>query len=119
LRPPAPGFNRLGASGLSGALFSEDFEVALALEGRELDISDHPYGDIVESQLAADMDLAGFRVEVRLGQVAAGFVQWDAELGATARLGEFNQNVAAVEHFPKEFHSALGTETDFYGMGAF
>src|SRR3569833_225592 len=116
---PAPfsGWKCLSGSGrLRGGLFVEYLEVPLSAQRGQVNVRYDSFRIVVEGYLAADVDLASAIVEVGLGQVAACFVEGDAEHRATARLGEFDQDVVAVDHFFEELQGALGAEADFDGV---
>jgi len=99
-----------------GALFAKDLEVALSLQGRKVNIGHDPDGDIVERELAAHSYFSGFLIEVRVGQIAARFIQGDAELGASSGLGKFDQDVPAIEHFLEQLDGPLGAQADLNGV---
>src|SRR5581483_8255164 len=96
------------AAALRGALVTEYFEAALALERRELDISDDPDRDVIEGQLTADPNFSCLGCEACLGEIAARLVQGNSKLGTTADLGECDEDMAAIEHFPEQLQGAFG-----------
>ena len=58
-----------------GTLFAKDLEVTLSLQGRKVNIGHDPDGDIVEREFAAHSYFSGFLIGVRVGEIAARFIQ--------------------------------------------
>src|SRR5436305_3777308 len=110
------GARRSALSALGGRGLLADLEPARPRHGGEVDVAVETDRDVVEDQVADEPDLAGARFVVGAGDVTQLRDEADAELGAAARLREFDQDVAAVHRGFALRRRGLGAEAGDDGL---
>src|SRR2546430_6950832 len=78
---------------------SAQFEMSLTFEGRQIDAGDAADWNVIEREVSHHFDLRRPIVTFDGAQVRAAAVDRHAELGASARVGEFDANMTACDGF--------------------